>query len=497
MEISLKLLFVVLGLAALVGAAIGYVFRWLIALGRQGSLDLEIRQRLLEAKEEASRIISKAEEDAREEADDKLGDIRAREERLEDAETRMSELAETLQKKEADLDKERREVKVDRERLVETLSLAASMSREEAREQIVRELEKEYDEVLALRLKKLEEEAENSIRERAYQILGSAVQRLSGRAAEEFSTFTITLPSDDVKGKIIGKEGRNIRAFERAAGVDLIVDASPNAVTISSFDPLRRHIAKVALERLIEDGRIQPARIEEFVLGAEKEVENLIEERGRDATLKAGVHGIPPKLVALLGRLAFRTSYGQNVLNHSIEMALIADFLAEKLHADRYVARTASLLHDIGKSIDHEVSGTHAEIGKHLLQKFDIDPRVVDAVAAHHDEYPTESLESLIVQVADTLSARRPGARRETIDAYVKRLEDLEEIANAFDGVERSYAIEGGRELRVFVRADRIPDSRLHQLARDIAKKIQEEVRFPGEIKVNLIREQRVIEFAR
>lgn len=497
MEISIKLFFVILGLSGLFGIGIGYLLRWLVALGRLGSLELEIRQRLLEAKEEASRILTKAEEEAKEEADDKLMDIRGREERLLNIETRAREKELFLISKEESIGKEQLRIKTEQERLITSLSLVADLSKEDARELVVKELEREYDEVLALRLKKLEDETGKAVTEKAHLILADAVHRLSQKSAEELSTFTIKLETDDIKGKIIGKDGRNIRTFERVAGVDLIVDEAPRQITISSFDPLRRYIAKTALLRLIEDGRIQPARIEEFVDRAEKEMEEIILEKGTNAALKAHVHGLPTKLLALLGRLYFRTSYGQNILNHSVEMAIIADTLAEKLGAPRDVARMGALLHDIGKTVDHEVSGTHAEIGKHLLQKFNIDPRVIDAVAAHHNEYPAESLPALIVQIADTLSAGRPGARRETLDGYIKRLDDLEEIATKFEGVARSYAIEGGRELRVFVHAEAIPETKMHQLARDIAKKIQEEIRFPGEIKVNVIRENRVIEYAR
>jgi ribonuclease Y len=300
-----------------------------------------------------------------------------------------------------------------------------------------------------------------------------------------------------MKGKIIGKEGRNIRTFERLTGVDLIVDDAPNKITVSCFDPLRRHIAKIALERLIEDGRIQPAKIEEIIEKTKLDVESTVKTKGEQAAYEARVIGLDPKLVTLLGRLHFRTSFGQNVLQHSVEMAHIANMLAGELGADADVARTGALLHDIGKAIDHEVQGTHVDIGRRVLEKFGVDKKVIMAMQSHHEEYPYETLESKIVQAADSISAGRPGARENSADKYVERLSDLENIARTFSGVEKVYAISAGRELRVFVNPGKISDLAVHKLARDIANRIEGELKFPGEIKVSVIRENKVVEFAR
>jgi ribonuclease Y len=300
-----------------------------------------------------------------------------------------------------------------------------------------------------------------------------------------------------MKGKIIGKECRNIKAFERATGVDVLIDDVPGRITLSSFDPLRRYIAKLALEKLIADGRIQPVKIEETVEKTRTEVADIIKEKGEAAAYEAGVIGLDPRLTALVGRLYFRTSYGQNMLQHSIEVAHIAGMLATELGADPSVARAAALLHDIGKTVDHEVQGTHVEIGRRILEKFGVDERIIKAMQSHHDEYPYETPEAVIVQVADAISGGRPGARRDTVDRYLERLGDLERLAGAFPGVEKVYAISAGREIRIFVNPGKISDIAMHKLARDIATRIQQELKYPGEIKVNIIRENRVVEFAR
>ena len=313
----------------------------------------------------------------------------------------------------------------------------------------------------------------------------------------EMMATSITLPSDEVKGKIIGKEGRNIKAFERATGVEVIVDDTPNSITLSSFDSVRRAVAKLALENLVADGRIQPAKIEEFVAKAEADVNKIIKEKGEEAALECGVYNLDQKLLLLLGRLHFRTSFGQNVLRHSVEMSHLAGMIAEELGANVSVAKAGALLHDIGKALDHEVPGTHVEIGRKILAKFNVDERVILAMQSHHEEYPYTTLESRIVQAADAISAARPGARRDTVEIYLKRLEDLERIANSFEGVEKTYAIQAGRELRIFVTPAKIDDLTAIKMAKDIAKRIEEEMRYPGEIKVNVIRETRAIEYAR
>jgi ribonuclease Y len=308
---------------------------------------------------------------------------------------------------------------------------------------------------------------------------------------------SVTLASDELKGKIIGKEGRNIKAFERATGVEVIVDDTPGSIILSSFDPVRRAVAKLALENLITDGRIQPAKIEEFVEKSKAEVNKIIKEKGESAAFECGVYNLDPKLVSILGRLHFRTSYGQNVLAHSIEMTHLAGMLAEELGANVAIAKAGALLHDIGKALDHEVSGTHVEIGRRILQKFNVDEAVIKAMQAHHGEYPYETIESIIVQTADAISGGRPGARRDTVENYLKRLGDLEAIANSFLGVEKSYALQAGREIRVFVTPDKVSDLEAKNMAREIALRIEKDLKYPGEIKVNVIREARSIEFAR
>jgi ribonuclease Y len=325
----------------------------------------------------------------------------------------------------------------------------------------------------------------------------TAVQRYARSHISEITTSTVNLPSDELKGRIIGKEGRNIRTLERLTGVEVIVDETPEAITLSSFDPLRREIAKTALLKLMADGRIQPARIEEKVEEAKKEVSNKVLEAGEAALYEVGILDLPKEVTMLLGRLAFRTSYGQNVLLHSIEMAHIANMLARELGANAEVAKKAALLHDIGKAVDHEIEGTHLELGRKILQKYGIDQAIVKAMESHHEDYPFSTPESLIVAAADVISSARPGARRDTVENYIKRLTELENIVNSFAGVEKSYAISAGREIRIFVQPEKIDDLRALQLAKEMAKRIESELKYPGEIKVNVIRETRAVEYAR
>jgi ribonuclease Y len=337
----------------------------------------------------------------------------------------------------------------------------------------------------------------DTMERKANEILTTAIHRVGNTLPVDVLSTKVELPNDELKGKIIGKEGRNIRAFEHASGVDIIVDETPNTITISSFDPIRRQIARTALENLIMDGRIQPAKIESALKKAEEEIMRITKEKGEKAAFEAKVTGLDPRLTTILGKLYFRTSYGQNVLRHSIEMAHLAGIIATEVGADPAIARTGALLHDIGKAIDHEVQGTHVEIGRRILQKFNVDKRVIQAMQSHHEEYPYETAESFIVQVADAISGGRPGARRDTIEQYIKRLEDLEAISNAYPGVEKSYAISAGRELRVFVTPTKVNDLEAYRLARDVAKEIEKEMSYPGEIKVNVIRETRSVEYAR
>ena len=385
----------------------------------------------------------------------------------------------------------------EREKQAKELQKISGFSKEAALEKLNKNIEEEYKDDLYRRMIKLERDNKEEIDKKAREILTLAIQRFSGSHIADATTTVVSLPSDEVKGKIIGKEGRNIKTIERLTGVDIIIDDTPEALIVSGFDPVRRQIAKLAIDKLIADGRIHPAKIEEMVEKARGEINEKIKEAGEAALFETGVGPVDPKLTYLLGRMAFRTSFGQNVLLHSIEMTHIAGMLAAEIGADVSVAKKGALFHDIGKAVDHEVQGTHVEIGRKILQKFGIDEKVIRAMEAHHEEYPYSSLESRIVQSADAISGARPGARRDTVEIYLKRLEDLEKISNSFDGVEKSYAIQAGRELRIFVTPTKIDDLGAIKLAKDIAKKVEEEMKYPGEIRVNVIRETRAIEYAR
>ncbi|MBA3789452.1 ribonuclease Y [Patescibacteria group bacterium] len=508
---SITLVLSLLAFSGLAGIALGYVLRLLIALGQRGSLELEVRQKLIEARERADRIIKNAEEEAEKLEAERLDPIHEREEKLEKIEERvlkreefldesarkLSEQSESVRARENEVANLRKEAeKLIAEERVQ-LERVANLSEEEARKRLLEQLEKTQEGALLARIQKLETHGRKQLEEKARTILLSAIHRMGNAVNSEIMTLSVAIPSEEIKGKIIGKEGRNIKAFERATGVDVIIDDAPDKITLSSFDPLRRHIAKVALEKLITDGRIQPAKIEETVQKTKEEVDELIKQKGEEAAYEVGLVGLDPRLISLIGRLYFRTSYGQNVLQHSVEMAHIAGILASELGADAEVARAGSLLHDIGKAIDHEVQGTHVEIGRRILEKFGVDRRVIQAMQAHHEEYPFETPESIIVQVADAISAGRPGARHDTVERYLERLGDLERIAGGFPGVEKSYAIQAGREIRIFVNPGKVSDLAMHKMAREIAERVHQELKYPGEIKVNVIRENRVVEFAR
>ena len=495
---------ILIALSSALAFAFGFVLRWLLTLNKRGSVELEIKQMLLDAKDEAKKIV----EDAKQKAEKIINEAK---DEIKDKEERLLKREELVDKRNLDLDKKEEELRIFEKELqdkeqelnsalekqVKKLEEIAGLSKEEAKELLVKNIEKMFEEDISERLQKLAKEGQERFEEKAREILTTAIHRLGNSMPAEVLTTTVELPSDEVKGKIIGREGRNIRAFEQMAGVDLIIDDTPGMITISSFDPVRRQVAKRALENLILDGRIQPAKIEEEIAKAEAEINKIIKEKGEEAAHEVGVLNLDPKLLVILGRLYFRTSYGQNVLAHSVEMAHIAGMIAEEIGADPYVAKAGALLHDIGKAIDHEVPGTHVEIGRKILQKFGVDERIIRAMEAHHEEYPYSTLESYIVQVADALSGGRPGARRGTVEQYIKRLEELESIANSYPEVEKSYAISGGREIRIFVKPSDISDLETYKLARDIAKRIESELKYPGEIKVNIIREMRAVEYAR
>ena len=474
-------------------------------------MELEIRQMRMDAEEKSKHIIEEAVQKATEKGEKLLGEYKGRERELKTTEERLVRKEELLDKRQVNLDSEaeslsRKQEEIETakqksEELIRTqqdkLEKVAGLSSDEAKKELIASIEKQYENDIEGRMRKLEIAGNERLEQRAKEILTTAVHRLGNSVVSDVLATTISLPSDEIKGKIIGKEGRNIRAFERATGVDVIVDDTPGTITLSSYDPMRRQIARIALENLILDGRIQPAKIEEAVLKAETEINTIVKKKGTEAAYEARVQNVDPKLLMILGRLFFRTSYGQNVLDHSVEVAHLAGMLAEELGADPAVARAGALFHDIGKAVDHEVPGTHVEIGRRILQKFNVDEQVIKAMQAHHEEYPYETPESMIVQVADAISGGRPGARRDSIENYVKRLEELEAIANREPGVEKSYAIAAGREVRVIIKPEEISDMEAHKLARNIADNVEKELQYPGEIKVSVIRETRVIEYAR
>lgn len=500
------------GLALLsIGIGSGYLIRQFIAQQRRSSIEAklkklvedsktEAKETLLGAKEKAAKILDEAKQDEKE----RLTQIRRLEERLIERETLTDKRIQEFNEKEKEFTERvervraiKQELEASREKIFKELERISTLSKTEAVDELMKRIEKEHSQDLMARIKKLESAGMDDLERRAKNILAALIQRLSTSTTSEVTTTTVAIPSDDLKGKIIGREGRNIKSLERAAGVEIIVDDTPGSIVISGFDPVRRQIARTALEMLIQDGRIQPARIEEAVEKAREEIEKQVKEAGEQAAYEAGVFDLDPRIITLLGRLRFRTSYGQNVLQHSIEMVHLAAMLAEEVGGDVAIAKKGALLHDIGKAVDHEVAGTHVEIGKRILQKFGVDERVVKAMQSHHEEYPYETLESIIVQTVDAVSASRPGARRDSLENYLKRLEDLEQIATSFEGVEKAYAISAGREIRIFVTPDKIDDLKARELAREIALRVENELKYPGEIKVNVIRETRVIEYAR
>jgi ribonucrease Y len=508
---SLKIIALLLAIAGVAGVAVGYYLRLIISLGKKGSMELEIKEMLLSAKEEAKKITVEAETKAHQIAEESKKEIKEKEDKTAQTESRLIKKEEFLDKRQTDIDKEVElvktrvtEIKTIREQAekihaerTSVLEKTAKMSLEDAKAEIIKLVEKQAAEDILIRMNKLEAHGAEMLENKAKDILAISIQRLASSVVSDTMSTSVPIPSDDIKGKIIGKEGRNIKTFERMTGVEVMVDDTPGAITISSFDPVRRHTARIALEELIKDGRIQPARIEQIIEKAKQDINKTIKEKGEQAAYECGVVGLDPRILLILGRLHFRTSYGQNVLQHSIEMAHIAGMIAEELKANVQVAKAGALLHDIGKALDHEVTGTHVEIGRRILQKFGASEDIVKAMQAHHEEYPYETVESRIVQTADAISGARPGARRDNVENYLKRLGDLEATANSFKGIEKSYALQAGREIRVFVRPEDLGDVEAKQLARDIATKIEKDLKYPGEIKVTVIRETRTVEFAR
>jgi ribonuclease Y len=507
-------LFILLGTTILslsIGSILGYFARQSIARKQADVIETVLQKKIAQAKKTAEETISKAQEqatkiltDAKKQIDNQRREIFSAENLLLKRENSLNQKESILIKKEKEISQKVEKLKQIKENLedlkkeaLENLERISKLSKAEAKKELFERIEDEYKLEILDKMRKLESEANERYEKKAKEILALAIQKCAVSQSQELTTTTVSLPSDEIKGRIIGKEGRNIKTLEKLTGIEIIVDETPEAVVISGFDPVRRQIAKTALEKLIQDGRIQPSRIEEMVAKAESEISQQIKEAGERAAYDVGILDLDPKIIQLLGRLRFRTSYGQNVLLHSIEVAHLAGILASELGLDTKIAKKAGLLHDIGKAVDHQIQGSHTDIGIKILEKFKVEKEVIDAIKSHHEEYPVESLEAIIVQTADQISGARPGARKDTLENYLKRLEDLEGIALTFNGVQKAYAIAAGRELRVFVKPEEIDDLAAQKMAREIANKIQEELKYPGEIKVIVIRENRIVEYAR
>jgi len=506
------LIFVIIGaISGIVGSIFGYFVRQSIVKKRKGSIEASLQKKTEQAKKDAEKIIEEAKEqakkyskEAKEEEENRRREVNKTQDILLQRERLLEKKISDFDQKEVDFAGRVEKVRKIKENLLglkeeveKKLEKLSGTSKEDAKAELLNKVEQENESEIMEKMRRLEDDGIQKMEKRAKEILAFAIQKCALSQAQEITTSTVSLPSDDIKGKIIGKEGRNIKTLERLTGVEIIIDETPETAIISSFDPVRRQIAKLALEKLMQDGRIQPAKIESKVEEAEKEITEQIKKSGEQAVYDLGVVGFDPKIVQLVGRLRFRTSYGQNVLLHSMEVAHIASAIAGELGANETVCKKAGLLHDIGKAVDHQFEGSHVDIGVKILEKFHVDKNIISAMKSHHEEYPAESLEAIIIQAADQISGARPGARKDTVENYIKRLEELEGIANSFKGIDKAYAIQAGRELRVFVKPNEINDMEQKKLAKKIADKIHEDLNYPGEIKVVVIRENRIIEHAK
>lgn len=507
-----QLIPLIIGIFSLsIGSILGYFARQSIARRNVKTIESKLQKKIQKAKEEAEGILTEAKERAKallaqleKEEDERKKTLLKREEILLKRENILdTKLSEFEREKRIFTQKveKLRELKEALEGMkaeaLKNLERISGMDRERAKAELFDNLEREHQKEVLERIKKLETEGEKWFERRAKEILATVIQKYTLPQTQEITTSIVALPNEEMKSRIIGKEGRNIRTLEKLTGVEIIVDETPETVTISCFDPIRREITKLALEKLIQDGRIQPARIEEKVEEAKKELNSKIKEAGETAVYELGLIGLNPRLIQLLGRLNFRTSYGQNVLLHSLEVAYLASALSDEIGGDSLVCKKAGLFHDIGKAVDQEIEGSHVDIGIKILEKFGVEKEVISAMKSHHGDYPAESLEAILVKCADQISGARPGARKDTLENYLKRLADLEDLAFSFDGVQKAWALQAGREIRVFVKPEEIDDLGAKKLARDIANRIQEGLKYPGEIKVNVIRETRITEYAK
>ena len=458
------------------------------------------KEKLLEAQEEIHKLRTESERENKE----RRSDLQKYERRVIQKEEILDKKLQNLEQKETSLGdklknvaRKEEEVEAIKTQQLEKLESISGITSDKAKEIILTNAERDVRREMSIMIKEIESQAKEEADKKSREIIGYAIQKCAADHVAETTVTVVNLPNDEMKGRIIGREGRNIRTLETLTGIDLIIDDTPEAVILSGFDPIRREVARIALEKLIADGRIHPARIEEMVDKARKEVDSIIKEYGEQAAFETGVHGLHPELVKLLGRLNYRTSYGQNVLKHSIEVAHIAGIMAAEIGADIKLAKRAGLLHDIGKAVDHEMEGTHVEIGMDLLKRYKESKEVIHAMSTHHGDYEPQTIEAVLVTAADAISAARPGARRETLEAYIRRLEKLEEIANSYEGVDKSFAIQAGREIRIMVKPENVSDEDIHLLARDMTKRIEDELEYPGQIKVSIIRETSAIEYAK
>ncbi len=511
MDNSILILVLSVSAALLGGCFFGYYIRQTLAKQRAGSLEAKLQKKVQQVKEETTAMVKEAETKASEITERAQKDIDQRRKEFLRAEQILLDREKLLDAKIGDFDKKEKEleekvgkVKVIKEELEQLrgeaevkLEKVSTMTREDAKKELLSLVEVSSQKEILERMRKLDEQGKEALDARAREIVTLAIQKCAVAHTQELSTTTVVLPSEDIKGRIIGKEGRNIKTFEKMTGVELILDETPDSVVISCFNPIRRQIAKMALDKLIADGRIQPAKIEEKVAEATAEIGDIVKKAGEKAIFDMALLGVNEKLTQIVGRLHYRTSYGQNVLQHSMEVALIAETIADELGANSQVAKRAGLFHDIGKALDQQIQGSHIEIGIKILEKYGESEAVIHAMRSHHGDYPHDSIEAVIVTVADAISGSRPGARKDTIENYLQRLKALEDIANKFDGIDRAFAIQAGREIRVFVKSDKVDDLGAQKTAKEIAKTIEEELKYPGEIKVTVIRENRVVEYAR